>query len=76
MKKFSFQTQEEYSSFLVWAIEGSTIGQRMQMGQSQDKIPAYWEYFKPIADKLPPTLEEFYADSPIDGTPTDTDPAN
>lgn len=67
-----FETEQEYKAFLTWALEGSTIGQRMQATPINDKVPDYWERFKPIADRLPPTLKEFNDDT-TDGTPGITD---
>jgi hypothetical protein len=67
-----FKTQQEYSAFLFWAIEGSTIGQRMQMSPSTFDIPSYWDRLKPFAADFPSTLEEFYADP--NRTPDPADP--
>lgn len=52
---------EEYQEFLTWAMNGSTLAQRMQSPFEQVVIPEHWEQLKPYADKLPPTFEEFLA---------------
>lgn len=58
-----FPTEEEFQTFRTWAIEGSTIGQRMTVGDNPREIPAAWEGWKPIAQKMvndfPSTLEDF-----------------
>lgn len=70
-----FKTEQEYKAFLIWALEGSTIGQRMQATPTVDNVPDYWERFKSIADRLPSTLTEFNDDTD-DTTDRTPDPIN
>lgn len=59
-----FMTEEQFQAFRAWAIEGSTIGQRMSVGDNPIEIPPEWESWKPVAqnmlDDFPQTLADFH----------------
>ena len=53
-----FSNEAEYREFLAWAIEGSSIAQRMQSaGGDEVAIPSYWVKAKPYAEKYKASLD-------------------
>jgi hypothetical protein len=61
-----FEDQNEYDSFMAWAIEGSCLAQRMleSVPGGHFEIPLYWEKHKEMAkgrmmpDELPDRLKQ------------------
>jgi hypothetical protein len=68
-KSSGFRDAYEYESFMAWALEGSSLAQRMNTGPGTDEpvIPKYWEVWKPFADVLPFKYEDFLAGKIRDG---------
>lgn len=74
-----FKNAKDYKNFRTWVTEGSTIGQRMQIGE-QRPVPGHWEYEAEIfrrldPDKIPVTYNDYldfdFFELPLPENPTD-----
>lgn len=64
MYREDFVNEAEFSAFRTWALNGSTIGQRMGVGEDFE-VPFYWEDWRflvlEMQEEFPKTKVEFYA---------------
>lgn len=47
-----FKDEREYTTFVTWLLNGSTIGQRMQQGNERP-VPEHWQTLKRVLEDMP-----------------------